>query len=157
MKDGDLIQVAYVVRNLEEAMNFFSQTMKVGPWAIYTFAPPAFCNAVVRGKPSDHTFRIALAEAGPVQIELIQPLTGRSVYDEHLEKRGEGLHHVKFYYADCQKALQEFAAKGISVIQSGKFDEDEHYYLDTEKYSGILVEIGNNGKMRPPERWFPSE
>ena len=27
--------------------------------------------------------------------------------------------------------LQEYRKRGIDVIQSGKFDEDEHYYLDT--------------------------
>jgi len=155
MQEGDLIQIAYLVRDLESAMRFYVETMHIGPWEIYTFAPPALQNSMVRGKPSDHTFRIALAQAGPVQIELIQPLTGRSVYDEFLEKKGEGLHHVKFYYPDCRKKLEEFKAKGIEVIQSGKFDEDEHYYLDTEKFHGMIIEIGNNGRMRPPERVFP--
>jgi len=69
-----------------------------------------------------------------------------------------------FFYSDVypkydtlpQKKVEEFKAKGIEVIQSGKFDEDEHYYLDTEKFYGILIEIGNNGSMRPPERVFPA-
>jgi len=152
MKEGDLIQVAYLVRDLEGAANFFIETMGVGPWEIYTFAPPLLREQMFRGKASEFTFRIALAGAGAVQIELIQPLTGKSVYDEYLEKRGEGLHHVKFYYKDCQKIIKKFGDKGISVIQSGKFDEDEHYYLDTEKFYGIIIEIGNNGKMRPPEK-----
>ncbi len=155
MQEGDLIQVAYVVRDLEGAMKFYVETMGIKPWVVYTFAPPVLERSMVRGKPSNHTYRIALAQAGAVQIELIQPLTGRSTYDEFLEKKGEGLHHVKFYYPDCQKKLAEFRARGIEVIQSGKFDEDEHYYLDTEKFYGMLIEIGNNGSMRPPERIFP--
>ena len=48
--------------------------------------------------------------------------------------------------------LQEYRKRGIDVIQSGKFDEDEHYYLDTESIFGFVYEIGNNGKIRPPER-----
>jgi 4-hydroxyphenylpyruvate dioxygenase-like putative hemolysin len=85
----------------------------------------------------------------------MQPLTGRSVYDEFLEKKGEGLHHIKLYYEDCQKALEEFKKKGVEVIQSGKFDEDEFYYLDTEASLGTIYEIGNNGKIREPERRYP--
>ncbi len=91
MQEGDLIQVAYVVRDLEGAMKFYVETMGIKPWAIYTFAPPVLERSMVRGKPSNHTYRIALAQAGPVQLELIQPLTGRSTYDEFLEKKGEGV------------------------------------------------------------------
>ena len=76
----------------------------------------------------------------------------RQIYDEYLEQKGEGLHHVKYYYKDCQKVIQEFEKKGIPVIQSGKFDEDEYYYLDTLKHYGMMIEIGNGGKIRPPER-----
>ena len=31
------------------------------------------------------------------------------------------------------------------VIQSGKFDDDVHYYLDTEKDFGYVIELGNAG------------
>jgi len=48
--------------------------------------------------------------------------------------------------------LKSFEPRGIEVIQSGKFDEDEHYYFDTESIFGYVYEIGNNGKIRPPER-----
>ena len=54
-----------------------------------------------------------------------------------------------------EKALEEFKKKGIEVIQSGKFDEDEFYYLDTEASLGTIYEIGNNGKIREPERRYP--
>jgi 4-hydroxyphenylpyruvate dioxygenase-like putative hemolysin len=91
-----------------------------------------------------------------IQLELIQPLTGRSIYDEHLESRGEGLHHVKVYYADCAKAVADYARRGYPVIQSGKLDDDEHYYLDTEKDFGYIIELGNAGKIRAPERRYPA-
>jgi len=42
------------------------------------------------------------------------------------------------------------------VTQSGKFDEDWHYYLDTEKDFGYVIELGNAGKIRPAERRYPS-
>ena len=53
---------------------------------------------------------------------------------------------------DCQKALEEFKRRSVEVLESGKYDEDEHYYLDTESVFGFVYEIGNNGKIRPPER-----
>ena len=48
-----------------------------------------------------------------------------------------------------------YKRQGIKVIQGGKYDEDEFYYLDTEPELGILYEIGNNGRIREPERTYP--
>ena len=76
---------------------------------------------------------------------------------EFLEKRGEGLHHIKLYYADCHEAVAGFARRGYPVIQSGRIDDDEHYYLDTEKDFGYVIELGNAGKIRPGERRYPEE
>ena len=156
MQDGDTIQIAHVVRDMETAMHRYHDQLGMGPWAVYELKPPLLYDSLVRGEPSDHTYLIALAQHGNMQYELIQPLTGRSLYDEFLEERGEGLHHVKFYYRDCAAALRHYAGKGYSVVQSGRIDEDEFHYLDTEKDLGIIVEIGNAGTIRPPERWVPS-
>jgi len=156
MKEGDIIQVAHVVRDIDKAMKYYWETFRVGPWDVYTFAPPAVRDSMVRGTPSTHTYLLAVSWRGEVQLELMQPLTGRSIYDECLETRGEGLHHMKLYYPDCRAALERFRARGISVIQSGKIDADEFYYLDTETALGYVIEVGNNGKIREPERRYPA-
>ncbi len=156
MKEGDVIQIAHVVRDIDAAMKYYWETFQIGPWEVYTFAPPAVRDSMVRGKPSDHTYLLAVTWKNEIQLELMQPLTGRSIYDEQLEHKGEGLHHLKLYYPDCRAALEQFRARGIDVIQSGKIDDDEFYYLDTESELGFIVEVGNNGKIRAPERRYPA-
>jgi methylmalonyl-CoA/ethylmalonyl-CoA epimerase len=42
------------------------------------------------------------------------------------------------------------------VIQCGRIDEDEHYYLDTQKNYGYTIELGNAGRIRPAERRYPA-
>lgn len=155
MKNGDTIQIAHVVRDAEKAMRDYYDGMGIGPWEVYELKPPLLRESYVRGRESDHTYLLALATFNNMQYELIQPLTGRSIYDEFLEEHGEGLHHVKFYFDDCAAAIAGYNEKGFEVIQSGKIDDDEFYYLDTDKSMGIIVELGNAGKIRPPERVFP--
>ncbi len=77
------------------------------------------------------------------------------MYTRFIEKKGEGIHHIKEWVDDCAATLEQYRKKGIGVIQSGKYDEDEFYYLDTEPELGILYEIGNNGRIRDPERICP--
>ena len=154
--DGDVMQVAMVVRNLDAAMKRHWDDFGVGPWDIYTFDPSKVRDYTCRGKPATYSCLIAVAWRGEIQLELMQPLTGRSIYDEHLERRGEGLHHIKMYYADCKKAVADFTRRGYPVIQSGRFDDDEYYYLNTEKDYGYIIELGNAGKIRLAERRFPA-
>jgi len=155
MQDGSVIQVAYVVRDLDAAMKRHWEVFGIGPWDVYTFEAPKVRDYVVRGKPATHTCLIAVTWNDRIQLELMQPVAGRSIYDEHLETRGEGMHHIKLFYSDCAKAVAEYGRRGYPVIQSGKFDEDEHYYLDTEKDFGYVIELGNAGKIRAAERRYP--
>jgi hypothetical protein len=154
-EEGAAMQVAMVVRDMDAAMKRHWDVFKIGPWDIYTFDATKVRDYTYRGKPATHSCLIAVTRSGDTQLELMQPLTGYSIYDEHLERRGEGLHHVKFYYKDCKKAVADFAGRGYPVIQSGRFDEDEHYYLDTEKDYGYIVELGNAGRIPPAERRYP--
>jgi methylmalonyl-CoA/ethylmalonyl-CoA epimerase len=152
IKERRIMQIGYVVKDVEKSVAEYSKLLGIGPWDIYTFCAPDLRDAIYRGKPIDHKFIIALVWNRTTQLELIQPLVGTNIYTEFLNRRGDGLHHIKEWVDDCQKELEEYRKRGIDAIQSGKFDEDEHYYLDTESIFGFVYEIGNNGKIRPPER-----
>lgn len=155
MQEGSVIQVAYVVRDIEAAMRRHWEVCGIGPWAVHSFNPTKVQDFIYRGKPATHTCLLALAWTDKTQLELLQPVTGYSIYDEFLETKGEGLHHVKLYHADCAKAVAHYARHGYPVIQSGRYDEDEHYYLDTEKDFGYIVELGNCGRIRAADRMYP--
>lgn len=150
LRDGDLMQIGHVVKDLDKAMDVFSRDFGIGPFQVFAFTKERHIDPMVRGKPGDHTFICACAWSGGVQYELMQPLTGRSIYNEFLEKRGEGLHHLKLYCEDMEKTVKDYKAKGYDVVQSGGIDEDRYCYLDTEeKCAGLLIELGNGGKVTP--------
>src|SRR3989304_169304 len=150
-----IVQIAQVVRDIDKTMKKYHEILNIGPWAVYTFAPPVLRECTYKGKPSTATWVPALAGVGDTQLELMQPLSGESVYTRFLEKKGEGIHHIKEWVDDCAAAIEQYRKKGSGVIQSGKYDEDEFYYLDTEPELGMLYEIGNNGRIRDPERVCP--
>jgi hypothetical protein len=151
-----IIQIAQVVEDIDKTMKAYWEILNIGPWDVYTFAPPVLRECHFKGKPSDATWVLSLAWVGEMQLELMQPLSGESVYTHFLKKKGEGIHHIKEWVDDCAQVVAEYRKRGIDVIQSGKYDEDEFYYLNTEPELGILYEIGNNGKIRAPERTYPA-
>ena len=157
MREGDVIQIAYVVRDLEKAMRLHWEVCGIGPWDVYEFDAAKVDDFLYRGKPATHKALLALAWRGGMQLELLQPVSGYCIYDEHLERKGEGLHHIKLYHADCAVAVADYARRGYQVTQSGRFDQDEHYYLDTEHDFGYVIELGNAGRIPGPDWRFPRE
>ncbi|HTP25397.1 MAG TPA: VOC family protein [Anaeromyxobacteraceae bacterium] len=154
MAERKIIQVGIVVRDLEKYLPNYAKHFHKGPWDIYDFAPPEMTDTTYMGKPAEWSARIALAWVGDRHVEIIQPLKGPNVYYDHLEKHGEGIHHVKEWVQDCKKELTRYRAQGIGVVQSGRLGDDEFYYLDTVPLLGFYLEIGNNGNIRKPDRQF---
>ncbi|MBV9514215.1 MAG: VOC family protein, partial [Mycobacteriaceae bacterium] len=63
---------------------------------------------------------ISLSYAGDMQLELIAPLAGESIYTEFLQDRGPGLHHICIEASDgVAKTLDEVSGSGATVVQRG--------------------------------------
>jgi len=156
MSERKIIQVGIVVRDLDRAVEQYCAVYGAGPWSIYTYGPPEMKNCTYRGMPSDWSAIIAFSWLGDRQLEIIQPLKGPNIYYEFLEKKGEGLHHIKEWVDDPEKTVQEYAQRGVQMIQSGEFDGSLFFYLDTEPFLGITLEITRTGgtKHRKPDRVY---
>lgn len=157
LKMKELNQVCVVVKDLDKSMEQYLKILGVGPWQVYTYAPPDLKNTTVRGKPEPYSMKLALAMIGPVMLELIQPLKGKSHYKEFLEKRGEGLHHIAaFRVEDIDEVIAHLKKQGIGVLMSGEWHGGRFAYMDTEKQLGTVVElVWRPGPRPPPERTYP--
>jgi catechol 2,3-dioxygenase-like lactoylglutathione lyase family enzyme len=154
---GDVLQVGIVVKDLEASLERYWTLLGIGPWKIFTYAPPALREATVHGRRVDYAMRIAVAQAGPTQLELIQPLEGPSIYVEWLERHGEGPHHIQSRVESVEEVLAAFEQLGVGVLMSGKFGEGEFYYLDTEPLFGVIYEIFRRKSRPAPDALYPPD
>ncbi len=113
-------QVALVVNDLEAAVRRWHQHLGVGPWTAYTLAPPKLTDCTYHGERVDFSLRHALAFAGDLQFELVQPLSGPSIFADHLERHGEMLQHVGQYVDDHPAAVQDYLDRGFTPLQSAR-------------------------------------
>ena len=74
IKDRKIMQIGYVVTDVEKSVADYSKRLGIGPWDIYTFCAPDLRDATYRGKPIDHKFIIALVWNQTTQLELIHDL-----------------------------------------------------------------------------------
>ena len=140
-----LVQVSLVVKDLQKAMEHFWGIFGIGPWMIDTVR----LDGTVHGKRELYSMKVATARVGNIELELIQPLTGPSIYKEFLEERGEGLHHLACEVGDYDQAVAALKKRGIGILMSGSTELYTFAYMDTEKYLGSIIEI-----YKPPRGTF---
>ena len=94
---GAAHQVGYVVRDVEKAMDHWSQVLGVGPW--FYREDVGASEFRYYGQPSAlPKLSIALANSGSLQIELIQQRDDApTLYRDSLQEKGECAQHVAYW------------------------------------------------------------
>jgi 4-hydroxyphenylpyruvate dioxygenase-like putative hemolysin len=83
---------------------------------------------------------IRCASIGPVQLQLVQPGEGRSIYKDFLETRGEGVFHLGFVVDDVDAAQADVEALGLGVLSSGRRENGSGFtYFDTADRAGVTL------------------
>ena len=54
---------------------------------------------------------------GNTELELIQPIEGKSIHKDFLETRGEGLHHFGFDIQNYDEMFSKFVKAGFKPLQ----------------------------------------
>jgi methylmalonyl-CoA/ethylmalonyl-CoA epimerase len=134
----EVIQVGILVKDLEETARKLEKLIGIGPFQILE---PEYRDLTLHGRPARFKIRIGLAKAGPIQIELMQPLSGETIYDEYARRKGYGLHHLAIRAENMEQSLGDMNARGFKVIQSGNRPGTKWAYLDTEEQTGIIFEL----------------
>lgn len=158
---GKVIQICVVTRDHRACMEGFAR-MGIGPWAVFTADQSNTSDVTYHGKPAPFEIRCCIARSANMEWEIIEPVARPSIYWDHLERHGEGLHHVA---VDCggipyAGRLSAFAVHGYHVVQSGlMFGCIPFHYFSTESDTGTIFEIYDE----PPGfdyssgfGWFPA-
>lgn len=137
---GAARQNGYVVRDIEAAMHHWSSQLGIGPWFYLPDLTPR--DFLYRGQPSPAIISIALANAGELQIELIQPINDApSAYRDFLAAGREGLQHMSSWEENLEEIIQRAAAQGIAVYHEGWIGGARFVYFDTETHPGTVYEV----------------
>lgn len=134
----EIVQVGILVKDIAEAAKRLEKLIGIGPFEILE---PEYHDLTYRGKTGKFKIRIALAKAGPIQIELMQPLYGETIYDEFAQRKGYGLHHLGIKTDNMEQSVKEMQEKGFRVIQSGNRPGIKWAYLSTEDQTDVIFEL----------------
>jgi catechol 2,3-dioxygenase-like lactoylglutathione lyase family enzyme len=137
-------QVAWVVKDIQATEKFFKEVIGVQDFVKMENLQAADIEGTYYGKPGNYTFHLYLAYSGDSMLELIQPVSGQSIYQDYLNLHPDGgVQHIAYMVpeAELDKAVSELIAKGFPVITSLRLPVASVAYFDTTKEIGVVTEI----------------
>src|SRR5215475_5704149 len=121
--------VAIIVRNIEQALVFYRDTLGITP-------------SEIKDVPSEQVRIAFLPMGGPggSEIELIEPTNPASSLARFLEKRGEGLHHICLEVENIEASLDEMQEKGAAILdqEPRQAAEGRAIFLHPKGTHGVL-------------------
>jgi methylmalonyl-CoA/ethylmalonyl-CoA epimerase len=143
---GRLRQVAFVVPDLDAAMDQWHRTTNAGPFYVERHGKP---NVTYRGEATPLEFSVAFAGLGDVMLELIeQHNDGPSVYRDSFAPGTGGLHHFGYVVDSFDGIEEEYRSRGIELAMT-LHDVDPILYFDTRaETGGAMTEVLLYGQER---------
>ena len=138
-----LVQIGIVVADRDRTTQLLTSLFGIGPFRLVEWPDRPESKYYYRGAEQHIRIKQAFVQLGDVEVELIQPLEGRSGYQDFLDQTGGGIHHVLFEVPDIDPVIQELAKAGVTVLQSGTGIRPGTRWalMDTQNLLGFLVEL----------------
>jgi methylmalonyl-CoA/ethylmalonyl-CoA epimerase len=125
-----LEHIGIAVRNLSNSERIFSMLFQTEPYK--------------REKVDSEAVLTSFYQVGESKIELLEATDESSAIARHIEKRGEGMHHIAFEVDDIEAEMVRLRAEGIRLLhETPKRGADNKLvcFLHPKDCNGVLVEL----------------
>lgn len=138
---GPVMQMAYIVENLDDAIRDFSRRLGIGPWFVRRRVEYVHCT--YRGQPTDACVSLAFAYSGEINFELLQlENDAPSIFRDFVDSHGYGLQHVGVLTDDIERDTAALAAEGVEMLMHmiNRVGVDTRLF-DTQFMPGATLEL----------------
>ncbi|MBY3045957.1 VOC family protein [Rhizobium leguminosarum] len=157
---GNVVELAIVTSDHKRTMDGLLK-LGIGPWRVYKFSPENTENQTYRGEAVSFELTVCFAQSGNMVWELMEPVSGPTIFADFLKAHGEGVHHVAY---DCnnipfEERIAEFERRGFKKIQSGSWMGRNHFaFFATEEDTTTCFEtyaFPDDWDYPEPDSWYP--
>jgi methylmalonyl-CoA/ethylmalonyl-CoA epimerase len=127
---NQLDHIAIVVRDTDQALSFYRDTLGL---------PVVLSEEIPTGN-----VRLTHLDMGNVHLQLVQPLTDDHPLQDHLDRYGEGLHHLCFQTSDVVQTLSGLPDRQMRAKSAVPHDAPRGRkagFIDPDTTRGVLWEM----------------
>ena len=135
MKTTHIEHIGIAVRNLEEAISFYTDVLGLKCYGIE--------------EVMDQKVKTAFFKVGDTKIELLESTDPEGPIGKFVEKKGAGIHHLEFAVDNIEDALSDAKEKGVRLIDESPRKGAEGLdigFLHPKSTLGVLTELCQNKK-----------
>ena len=140
-----ITQVALIVKDIEATKKKYAEFFGVEPPPHFDGGKYEVTGVTYMGNPAPKTNALlCFFEIGPnIMLELIQPNGEQSTWQDFLDEKGEGLHHIAFGVKNMDEKIASGEKFGMTLTQRGKYGDGsgEYAYLDATKDLKCFIEL----------------
>jgi len=141
-----IVQVGYVVDDLDAAIQHWVDTVGVGPWTVFRGTT---LTGTYKGQDTTVTMHVGMGYSGDLQVELMQITSDSpSPYADDDGNPLLGPHHVAWLTDDLDASLAEAAATGLQVLFQAEAPGTRVAYLHSPSQPGPIFEYIQTEGMR---------
>jgi methylmalonyl-CoA/ethylmalonyl-CoA epimerase len=139
-----IMQIGIIVRDIEKSAKDYAEFfgIPVPSWKQTDTIDKT--QAKYRGAVCPARAKLAFMKFGSLDIELIEPDKEPSTWREHLDTKGEGVHHIAFIIDGMKEKVAALEAHGHPLQQKGEYTGGRYAYIDTLRTLKVLVELLEN-------------
>ncbi|MFM7347929.1 MAG: VOC family protein [Erythrobacter sp.] len=137
-----LVQMAFLVPNLEEGCAALNRTYGWGPFC--GGSEGVLADHVYRGEPAAPIrIRGVFAQTGEINVEVIEVVSDApSAFHEMLRADGQSvLHHCATFAPDYEATRDHLVAQGYPMVSEFGFAGRRICYVDTRPLLGFMTEV----------------
>lgn len=145
ISDKEMVQVGIIVKDIEKSARHWSNLLGEGKVPDIFLAAESKQNPTeYHGKRTSASARLCFFQLDNITIELIEPVGGPSTWQEFLDSKGEGIHHIAFNIKGMKTYIKSFEDHGIPMVQHGGWDTGEYSYMDGSSSLALIIELLEN-------------
>jgi len=147
LENPHFYEVSFVVEDLEKSLEQFRTLFNMTP---YVIRDDKIRDFELHGKTvPEARIKFALFRAGPIRLELLQPVEGESIWMECLREKGTGVHGIVCRVSDLDSELTQLQERGIGVSQRIDVPRAnlKFAFLETEDIAGVCIELAQSEGM----------
>ncbi|MHA1229341.1 MAG: VOC family protein [Candidatus Helarchaeota archaeon] len=134
---GEIRQIGYVFKNIDERIKDAEKLLGI---KFDRFSAVVKKN-IFKEKIEPYKLDFGIARLGNIQLEYIQPLEGKTIYDPYMKEKGEGFHHIGIFTDEFEKHYEQFKSNGIKELTNGIVLGQKFAYFDTSDTVGYICEL----------------
>jgi catechol 2,3-dioxygenase-like lactoylglutathione lyase family enzyme len=130
LSTNKVTQIALIVRDIEKTKTKLAEFLGLPVPPHFDGGDFAITQTVYKDrKAPDANCLLAFFDVGDgLQLELIQPNGAASVWQDFLDEKGEGLHHIAFNVKGMDQVILSCEKFGMKFMQKGNYGDNSGCY-----------------------------